>query len=77
MTLSPLDDYPVHQAPLPVRQVVTSDRNFYDRYYFNCHAGTDELMLIVGHRPVPQPRRDRCVRAGAARPHAPRGSRVA
>src|ERR1700729_2881856 len=48
MTLSPLDDYPVHQAPLPVRQVVTSDRNFYDRYYFNCHAGTDELMLIVG-----------------------------
>jgi hypothetical protein len=48
MTLSPLDDYPVHQAPLPIRQVTTSDRNFYDRYYFNCHAGTDELMLIVG-----------------------------
>ncbi len=48
MTLSPLDDYPVHQAALPIRQVTTSDRNFYDRYYFNCHAGTDELMLIVG-----------------------------
>jgi hypothetical protein len=48
MTLSPLDDYPVHQAALPIRQVATSDRNFYDRYYFNCHAGTDELMLIVG-----------------------------
>jgi hypothetical protein len=48
MTLSPLDDYPVHQASLPIRQVTTSDRNFYDRYYFNCHAGTDELMLIVG-----------------------------
>jgi len=48
MTLSPLDDYPVHQAALPVRHVATSDRNFYDRYYFNCHAGTDELMLIVG-----------------------------
>jgi hypothetical protein len=48
MTLSPLDDYPVHQAPLPIRQVTTSDRNFYDRYYFNCHAGTDELMLLVG-----------------------------
>ena len=48
MTLSPLDDYPVHQAALPIRQVATSDRNFYDRYYFNCHAGTDELMLIIG-----------------------------
>jgi hypothetical protein len=48
MTLSPLDDYPVHQAPLPIRHVATSDRNFYDRYYFNCHAGTDELMLIIG-----------------------------
>jgi len=48
MTLSPLDDYPVHQAALPIRHPATSDRNFYDRYYFNCHPGTDELMLIVG-----------------------------
>src|SRR5215469_16356704 len=48
MTLSPLDDYPVHQAAQPIRYPATSDRNFYDRYYFNCHAGTDELMLIVG-----------------------------
>ncbi|WP_433248424.1 hypothetical protein ACQPYK_00495 [Streptosporangium sp. CA-135522] len=48
MTLSPLDDYPVHQSPDVMRHVATSDRNFYDRYYFNCHAGSDELMLIVG-----------------------------
>jgi hypothetical protein len=48
MTLSPLDDFPIHQAALPVRHVATSDRNFYDRYYFNCHAGTDELMLLIG-----------------------------
>ena len=48
MTLSPLDDYPVHQVAQPIRYPATSDRNFYDRYYFNCHAGTDELMLIVG-----------------------------
>lgn len=46
--LSPADDYPVHQAAEPIRHPATSDRNFYDRYYFNCHAGTDELMLIVG-----------------------------
>jgi hypothetical protein len=48
MTLSPLDDYPVHQAALPIRHPATSDRNFYDRYYFNCHAGNGELMLLVG-----------------------------
>ena len=48
MTLSPLDDYPVHQVAQPIRYPATSDRNFHDRYYFNCHAGTDELMLIIG-----------------------------
>jgi hypothetical protein len=48
MTLSPLDDYPVHQAAQLIRHPATSDRNFYDRYYFNCHAGTDELMLLIG-----------------------------
>jgi hypothetical protein len=48
MTLSPLDDYPVHQIAQPIRYLATSDRNFYDRYYFNCHAGSDELMLIIG-----------------------------
>ncbi len=37
--LSPLDDYPVHQISEPMRHVGTSDRNFYDRYYFNIHGG--------------------------------------
>jgi hypothetical protein len=46
--LSPLDDLPIHQVPLPVRQPGTSDRNFYDRYYFNCHPCSDELFLILG-----------------------------
>jgi hypothetical protein len=46
--LSPLDDYPVHQAAEVMRNVVTSDRNFYDRYYFNCHPSSDELFLITG-----------------------------
>lgn len=31
MTLSPLDDHPVHQSPEVMRHVTTSDRNFYDR----------------------------------------------
>ncbi|QCQ92935.1 hypothetical protein [Rhodococcus sp. SGAir0479] len=50
--LSPMDDFPVHQIAEPIRHVGTSDRNFYDRYYFNCHPGIDydgePLFLIVG-----------------------------
>ena len=69
--LSPLDDYPVHQISEPMRFVGTSDRNFYDRYYFNIHGtgdvhGTDE-RAVRGHRgrPVPQPERGRRLRVGA------------
>ena len=48
--LSPLDDYPIHQVAEPIRQVGTSDRNFYDRYYFNClpTGGDQDLFLIMG-----------------------------
>ena len=34
--LSPLDDFPFHQTSESMAHVATSDRNFYDRYYFNC-----------------------------------------
>ena len=33
--LTDFDDYPLHQLPEPVAQPATSDRNFYDRYWFN------------------------------------------
>jgi hypothetical protein len=52
--LSPLDDHPIHQVAEPVRRVGTSDRNFYDRYYFNClpvgdaHDPDDPVFLIMG-----------------------------
>ena len=46
--LSSWDDYPVHQVAEPIRHAGTSDRNFYDRYYFNLHGSTDELFLILG-----------------------------
>ena len=42
--------------PSPSARPATSDRNFYDRYYFNCHPCSDELFLIMGHGPVPEPR---------------------
>ncbi len=47
-SLSSYDDYPVHQAAETVRHAVTSDRNFYDRYYFNCHSNDGEAFLIFG-----------------------------
>jgi hypothetical protein len=50
--LSPLDDYPVHQVAEPVRLPATSDRNFYDRYYFNAMPLAtelgDELFAVFG-----------------------------
>lgn len=46
--LSPLDDYPVHQVAETMRHVGTSDRNFYDRYYFNLHHCNDDLFLVAG-----------------------------
>ncbi|MBW2275278.1 MAG: hypothetical protein JRG96_18585 [Deltaproteobacteria bacterium] len=46
--ISAWDDFPVHQTSQPVRFVGTSDRNFYDRYYFNLHASSDELFMIMG-----------------------------
>ena len=46
--ISSWDDFPIHQTAEPVRLVATSDRNFYDRYYFNCHASSDALLLVMG-----------------------------
>ena len=33
--LNALDDYPIHQTPLPLAYPATSDRNVYDRTWFN------------------------------------------
>lgn len=46
--LSSMDDYPLHQIADTVRHVGTSDRNFYDRYYFNVHACSDALFMVMG-----------------------------
>jgi len=44
----PLDEYPIHQAPFSLRYPATSDRNFYDRCYFNAHDRSGEVFLITG-----------------------------
>ena len=46
--LSSMDDYPLHQVAETIRHVGTSDRNFYDRYYFNLHSCSDELFMVLG-----------------------------
>ncbi len=45
---TPLDEYPVHQTPLPMDRVASSDRNFYDRSYFNAHDRSGEIFLVTG-----------------------------
>lgn len=42
-----LDDYLHHQTPEPVAQPATSDRNFYDRYFFNGYARSGELFFAT------------------------------
>lgn len=44
----PLDEYPVHQAPLSMAYVTSSDRNAYDRCYLNAHDRTGDLFLVTG-----------------------------
>jgi hypothetical protein len=46
--LSPLDDLLAHQIADTFDRVGTSDRNFFDRYYFNVHPCSGELFMIVG-----------------------------
>lgn len=48
MPISPMDEYLAHQTPDTFDHVASSDRNFYDRHYFNCHASSDELFLVTG-----------------------------
>ena len=48
MTVTSFDDYPVHQSADWIANVATSDRNFYDRYYFNALDTNGEFMAIFG-----------------------------
>jgi len=44
----PLDEFPVHQAPVSMRHPATSDRSFYDRSYFNAQSPDGDVMLVTG-----------------------------
>lgn len=46
--LGPMDEYPIHQIPQPIAWPGSSDRNFYDRSYFNAHDRTGDIFVITG-----------------------------
>ncbi|WP_374471804.1 hypothetical protein [Phenylobacterium sp.] len=47
------DDYPIHQTPEPIAYA-GSDRNFYDRYFFNAYSpdGRDFVAVAFGVYPA-------------------------
>lgn len=53
MAITPADDYLIHQTPYTIDRVATSDRNFYDRYFFNGYSPDGDLYfaLAMGQYP--------------------------
>ncbi|NUS42193.1 MAG: hypothetical protein HOQ24_00620 [Mycobacteriaceae bacterium] len=48
LTPVPLDEYPIHQSPLSLSRVASSDKNFYDRCYLNAHDRDGGTFLVTG-----------------------------
>ncbi len=48
MPISPMDEYLAHQTTDTFDYVFTSDRNFYDRYYFNMHDSSADFFMVAG-----------------------------
>jgi hypothetical protein len=51
VVLIPLDDYPVHQTPLPLAHAGGSHPDFYDRYFFNGYTEDTYFALALGVYP--------------------------
>jgi hypothetical protein len=46
--LTKFDDYPIHQTPEPIAHAASTDRNVYDRYWFNGYADDGEFYFGIG-----------------------------
>jgi hypothetical protein len=46
--LSKFDDYPIHQTAEPIAQPASSDRNVYDRYWFNGYQDDGAFYFGIG-----------------------------
>lgn len=78
--LNKLDDFPIHQTPEPLAHPITSDRNFYDRTWFNGYSRDGSAYFALGIAVYPHRRVLDCafsvVHAGG-RQHSFYGSRLA
>ncbi|MFM7045032.1 MAG: hypothetical protein ACKOYG_05710 [Ilumatobacteraceae bacterium] len=45
--LTGFDDYPIHQASVPVAHTATADLNHYDRYFFNGYSGDGAVYFAA------------------------------
>lgn len=48
MTISPADDFLIHQTHEPVRHAGTSDRRFYDRHFLTGHSRDGRVFFLLG-----------------------------
>jgi hypothetical protein len=48
LEFDPLDEYPIHQVPLPMRYVASSDRNVYDRCIYQGVDHEADTYFITG-----------------------------
>ncbi|MGI9603383.1 MAG: hypothetical protein ACR2QE_15980 [Acidimicrobiales bacterium] len=46
--LSLFDDYPIHQTPDPIAVPATSDKDVYERYWFNGYSTDASTFLAIG-----------------------------
>lgn len=77
--LTKADDYPIHQTSEPIACTATSDRNFYDRYFFNGYArdGSVYFAAALGSYPNRQVMDAAFSVVHRGRQYAVRASRVA
>lgn len=45
--LSSYDDFPIHQATVPIAHTATADLNHYDRYFFNGYRADGDLYFAL------------------------------
>lgn len=46
--LDKFDDFPIHQTPEPIAHPATSDKNFYDRTFFNGYSADGSYYFGIG-----------------------------
>jgi hypothetical protein len=77
--LNRLDDYPIHQTPEPIAHPASSDRNVYDRTFFNGYSPDGSAYFGIGIATYPHRRVMDCAFSvvSGGRQHAFFGSRLA